>query len=47
MGGTESQNENLLTDFNEVRRENNGIVLVDKKSENTYFLKEFSFANKR
>lgn len=51
MGGTESQTgqscQDLLADFSEIRREPHGVVLADKKSENTYFLKEFSFVNKK
>lgn len=51
MGGTESQNDQscqaLLADFTETRREGNGVVLADKKSDSTYFLKEFSFVNKK
>lgn len=43
MGGVESQNQrsvnDLLADYTELRKEGNGVVLADKKSENTFYLK--------
>lgn len=51
MGNLESGNSQSvhqsLADYTEIRKQNNGVVLVDKKSENTYFLKEFNFVNKK
>lgn len=49
MGNLENKpNEpyDLLADFTETRKEGNGTIYTDKKSDSTYFLKEFSFSDK-
>ena len=50
MGNSQENSQNnpldLLNEYTQVRKENNGLVLSDKAGENNFFLKEFNYADK-
>lgn len=47
MGNNQSQGENFLQRYEQIRKEQGGTIIADKQTENNYFLKEYNFADKQ
>lgn len=51
MGNTKSEHQaeylfqSIQKEYDEVRQDSKGMILVNKQSHNTYLLKEFTFGN--